>query len=869
MNALIPDPEFCLRLTLTLAHSLWLGGLIGILTLLFTSRLKSAAASVRCSIFLAGEAAVLLCIPINYCVIRPMRIAAPPPTGSPPAITQPISAAGTPSKGAGASLPTVAKTNIRMASARSSTPQQSSHRFSRYVALLYLSGAGFMLLRLVVGLHGGKWLVAISTPITEGRVLVSIARAVQNMGFSYTPAIAYCSSILVPSVVGVIRPTLLLPFAIASELPPRQLEVLVMHELAHILRHDHIMNLLQGTAEALLFYHPAVWYLSRGIRQEREICCDDRVTAAGGDPECFARALVRVAEISVADPLSDTLVAQLAATGTSRSQLKRRVLRMIQGDDPPVRLKPGGAAALSALALLLLSIPLSLGMRSVPTDRSSRGPLEQLADELRVNPNAANLRMRADWTRLQIAVAYGSAQEVNMLLSHGADPNLRQNAGWTALHYAVARGRLDVAELLIDAKADLNAQNQDGRAPLHVAVGMSPPVPRSSAGAGESVVDLLLDRGANPDITDAAGFTPLHGAALAHRLDLAKDLLGKRAAVDLRDRDGRTALLCACVVADQQLIELLLAHGANAQAQDVKGWSGLDLLTLQPRSAETTQERFAQCAQPLLDAGVKPSLAAAVVLGLEAPVTAALASNPLLATESPQKTNRGYLLLHWAAAAGNAKLCELLLGHGADVNARAQDGRTALHLAVRRQTHDSELIQLLIKGGADVKIADRHGTTPLHEAAMRLDPQALDLLIRAGAEVNAAEENHLTALHLLAVAEPEQQASARFAMARMLLEAKANPNAADLHGQTPLHLAVQALCQELVDLYLTAGADPNAKDSGGRTPLYIAVAAAKPDAVLVRKMIAAGADPSLRDVGGRSVAEIAASSAPGLLNKTP
>ena len=98
------------------------------------------------------------------------------------------------------------------------------------------------------------------------------------------PKVALCTDVVVPTVIGVLRPTILLPVSMASGVPPDHLEGILAHELAHIRRYDHIVNLVQRLIEALLFFHPAVWFLSRRIRIERERCCDDLVLASGGEP---------------------------------------------------------------------------------------------------------------------------------------------------------------------------------------------------------------------------------------------------------------------------------------------------------------------------------------------------------------------------------------------------------------------------------------------------------------------------------------------------------------------------------------------------------------------------------------------------------
>jgi beta-lactamase regulating signal transducer with metallopeptidase domain len=106
----------------------------------------------------------------------------------------------------------------------------------------------------------------------------------------------------VPAVVGWLRPVILLPAGILTGLSPQQLELILAHELAHIRRHDFLANLVQTAVETVLFYHPAVWWVSRQIRIEREACCDDVVVAATGERLLYARALARLEQLRAEAP---------------------------------------------------------------------------------------------------------------------------------------------------------------------------------------------------------------------------------------------------------------------------------------------------------------------------------------------------------------------------------------------------------------------------------------------------------------------------------------------------------------------------------------------------------------------------------------
>jgi beta-lactamase regulating signal transducer with metallopeptidase domain/uncharacterized protein involved in exopolysaccharide biosynthesis len=106
------------------------------------------------------------------------------------------------------------------------------------------------------------------------------------------PVLLFESALIqVPAVIGWFRPMILVPASSLSGLTPAQLELILAHELAHIRRHDHWVNLLQVLIETLLFYHPAVWWISRDIRAERELCCDDLAVAVCGNRLAYARAL--------------------------------------------------------------------------------------------------------------------------------------------------------------------------------------------------------------------------------------------------------------------------------------------------------------------------------------------------------------------------------------------------------------------------------------------------------------------------------------------------------------------------------------------------------------------------------------------------
>ncbi len=129
------------------------------------------------------------------------------------------------------------------------------------------------------------------------------------------------SCVKVPSLVlaGVLRPVILVPSAIMAGLPARQFEALLAHEVAHFLRRDHWVTLLVALAETLLFYHPAVWLLTKWVREERENCADDSAVALCGDRVTYANALASLADLAESPT-------GIAASGGDLTNRVRRLL---------------------------------------------------------------------------------------------------------------------------------------------------------------------------------------------------------------------------------------------------------------------------------------------------------------------------------------------------------------------------------------------------------------------------------------------------------------------------------------------------------------------------------------------------------------
>ena len=95
-----------------------------------------------------------------------------------------------------------------------------------------------------------------------------------TLGITWRVNVGICDRLAMPVLIGIVRPIILLPPAALDGWTVEQLEMVMLHELAHVQRWDNLVNLLQRFVESLLFFHPVVWWLSGWVRLERELCCD-------------------------------------------------------------------------------------------------------------------------------------------------------------------------------------------------------------------------------------------------------------------------------------------------------------------------------------------------------------------------------------------------------------------------------------------------------------------------------------------------------------------------------------------------------------------------------------------------------------------
>ena len=154
----------------------------------------------------------------------------------------------------------------------------------------------------------------------SARVLAMCQTLQRRLGLEGAIRYCECTWLQTPAVIGWFRPIVLLPVTALTGLSEEQLQLVIVHELAHIQRLDPFVNVFQISVETLLFYHPAVWWLNQRIRAEREHCCDDVAVSFCGNPVEYARALTLMEEWRTAPAL---------AMAANRGPLSERIFRVL------------------------------------------------------------------------------------------------------------------------------------------------------------------------------------------------------------------------------------------------------------------------------------------------------------------------------------------------------------------------------------------------------------------------------------------------------------------------------------------------------------------------------------------------------------
>jgi beta-lactamase regulating signal transducer with metallopeptidase domain len=333
----------------TILHSLWQGTSIVIIAAVILRLTRSRSAQLRYVIACLTLFSMLIAAIGTFIELRPARI--PAITGSPIHLVAPTVQPMQISETVPAIHPIAPSLTDRV---RPILPS---------LALAWIAGV-----LLLGAYHAGGWMLLRrlrfqSRTIADVSSRAMLTDLIAAMQIHRTVQLCESALVQVPTVIGWLSPIILLPASAVIGLSPSELRGLLAHELAHIRRHDYLVNLLQTVIETLLFYHPATWWLGNVIRQERENCCDD-LAAAVCDRTIYAQALANMESLRQSPQLA------LSAKGAALLPRIRRILGMPTA--PNRRPLSSGIVSASILVAVIAGGIVLNACRSNPKDSAHK-----------------------------------------------------------------------------------------------------------------------------------------------------------------------------------------------------------------------------------------------------------------------------------------------------------------------------------------------------------------------------------------------------------------------------------------------------------------------------------------------------------------
>jgi ankyrin repeat protein len=478
------------------------------------------------------------------------------------------------------------------------------------------------------------------------------------------------------------------------------------------------------------------------------------------------------------------------------------------------------------IAKLLLShqaeVDAGVGGLGTPLQWTACGDQWEMAKLLLAHGAVPSAADGAGNTPLHEAAFYDGKDVAELLLARGVEVDLRNRRGDTPLLVAASRGSIKVAALLLAHGASVNASGpDDDYAPSWVAS----PYPTVTE---HSIYTARLPLAHAARVAPLFGETPLHRAVEHRNIDMAKLLLAHGADVNAQDSAGRTPLSLAVECRYAAMIELLLAHEDDLNMQLRDGTTLLHQAVLRSDLAmirllldhKADVNAKNKNGQTPLDCAQNPQVA-----GLLLDHGAKLGG----------KTSGDFTPLLWAFDGRNNALAARLLACGANPNATFEHGWTLLLSAI--QKGDNGLATLLIASGADVNEKDPSGETPLLEASYRGNMEVVKLLLDHGAEVKAKDRDGETPLLYVMQANRNNHIAVKG-----FLDHSAEVKARDKDSEGSLRGALQALrnSQAIIERLLNLGADAKAKSKHDGPPLFDACE--QGDREIVECLLAHGVD---------------------------
>jgi prepilin-type processing-associated H-X9-DG protein len=385
------------RIGLTLIHFLWQGLIMAILVGVFVRTLKVRQGNSRYTVYLMSFVAMMLCPVVTFIainipaetisIVSPERAGLTKPFYIASDTTSPVVAELSKADISSSSMPKRI-TTIDSVSLR----QRASnylHVSLPWLLVVWMVGVLILSVRLVIGFIGVyRWRRHLE-PLPKG-LSQSISSLTEKLGMKDFSRIFISPSVLQAMATGYLRPMVLLPAAMVTHMQPEMLEAVIAHELAHIHRFDLWINLIQRIAETMLFYHPAIWWLSGRLRSERELCCDDLAVKATQKRLTYATTLesVRRTKLAAKQPVL------AAGLGHDRKPTLSRV-RHILDLAPAQHNCPFWLAGIIAVLLLVgLTIPTTLALALEQSGKTGTQVVDETATEAQIRQESAKLLIR-------------------------------------------------------------------------------------------------------------------------------------------------------------------------------------------------------------------------------------------------------------------------------------------------------------------------------------------------------------------------------------------------------------------------------------------------------------------------------------------
>lgn len=226
--------------------------------------------------------------------------------------------------------------------------------------LIWIAGAAVLLTSRLRQWRAAVTLVQQATPLDSGREADALARAMRKSTCRRAIDLRQADTTREPAIVGVLTPVIVWPAGLSDSLTDDELEAVLVHEIAHVKRHDNLMAWLQITAETMFWFYPLTWWLGTRIVNERERACDEEVVQMGTDTQSYAAGILKVCNFCLRAPSA-------FVAGVGGSNLAQRIERILTGSARATRTR---AARLTCLCfgLAMTVAPMTLGALGVTSN---------------------------------------------------------------------------------------------------------------------------------------------------------------------------------------------------------------------------------------------------------------------------------------------------------------------------------------------------------------------------------------------------------------------------------------------------------------------------------------------------------------------